>query len=303
MKNIKYILFAFACCLLTGCMGGEDIGFDDDWSDPTGDIAPYGNNDLKETNVMTIAELKDMYKTVVTTDYRDGVAYQKIDRDTQIKAYVTGNDVSGNIYNEVVLQDETGAIIVAVAQGGINSYLPVGTEILVELKDLYIGNYRMQPEIGVPYTNSNGQTYVSRMNRFTWQEHFKITGNKKEIVPEVFADGTTRTTWSLDKDAGKLGTIKNVTIKNGSYYDSDKQTSVSLKFGPDAKYADPDINYSVSWYFNEQPTTVMIYNSPYSDFAARILPQGKCNITGILKRYNSSWEIIIRDEKDIEELD
>lgn len=302
MKNLKYILFAFACCFLAGCMGGEDTGFDDDWSDPTGDIAPYGNNDLKETNVITIAELKSMYNTVLTTDYRDGVAYQKVENETQIKAYVTGNDVSGNIYNEVVLQDETGAIIVAVSQGGINSYLPVGTEVLVELKDLYVGNYRMQPEIGVPYFNGT-YTYVSRINRFTWQEHFKITGNKKEIEPEIFADGTTRTTWSLDKDAGKLGTIKNVSISYGSYYDSDKETSVTLKFDSDSKFADPEIDNSVSWYFKEQPTTVMMYNSPYSDFAARILPQGKCNITGILKRYNNNWEIIIRDENDIEELD
>ena len=47
----------------------------------------------------------------------------------------------------------------------------------------------------------------------------------------------------------------------------------------------------------------MIYNSPYSDFAAKTLPQGKCNITGIVKRFKDSWEIIIRDEKDVVELD
>ena len=46
----------------------------------------------------------------------------------------------------------------------------------------------------------------------------------------------------------------------------------------------------------------MIYNSPYCDFASKVLPQGKCNITGIVKRYNNYWEIIIRDENDVEEL-
>lgn len=298
MKKFKYtalvmfaLIFSYA---VTSCM-------DEDWNDPTGDTAPYGNSELKETNVITIAELKAIYNTVLTTDYRDGVSYQMIDKETQIKAYVTGNDISGNIYNEVALQDETGAIIVAVAQGGIYSYLPVGTEILVELKDLYIGNYRMQPEIGVPYNNGT-YTYVSRMSRFIWQKHFKITGNKKVIEPELFADGSSSTTWDLNDDAGKLGVIKNVSIKNGSYYDSDKKTPVNLTFNKNSKFADPDINYSVSWFFNEQPTSIMIYNSPYSDFAARILPQGKCNITGILKRYDNKWEFIIRDENDIEEL-
>ena len=36
---------------VTSCM-------DEDWSDPTGDTAPYGNNDIQETNVISIADLK-----------------------------------------------------------------------------------------------------------------------------------------------------------------------------------------------------------------------------------------------------
>ena len=46
----------------------------------------------------------------------------------------------------------------------------------------------------------------------------------------------------------------------------------------------------------------MIYTSAYSDFAGRVVPQGKCNITGIFKRYNDSWEIIIRSIDDVEEV-
>ena len=58
MKTLKYIKLTLAAAIMgltvTSCM-------DDDWNDPTGDTAPYGNNDLQETNVVTIAELKDMY--------------------------------------------------------------------------------------------------------------------------------------------------------------------------------------------------------------------------------------------------
>lgn len=285
MKNIKYIMFAFVCCLFTGCLGGEDLGFDDDWDAPDTENV-YGNNDIEDTNVITIAELKEKFKSYINTSY----SYKLVDEDIKIKAYVTGNDISGNIYNEIPVQDETGAIIIAVAQGGIYGYLPVGTEILIDLKGLYIGNYGLQAEIGTPYTNSSGKTYVSRMNRFTWQQHFKITGNTKVIEPELFADGNAggSTTWDIEKDSGKLGVIKNVSIRGA------RPTSV---------FADPNGNTSVSWYFNEfKGSTIMIYTSPYSDFANRVLPQGKCNITGIVKRYNDKWEIIIRDEKDIEEL-
>ena len=145
---------------------------------------------------------------------------------------------------------------------------------------------------GIIFTFRSGtfSSGLGRLNRFTWQEHFKITGNKKIVRPEVFADGATQTstTWDLFDDSGKLGTIKNVTIRN---------------VNENSMYADPDTQQSASWYFNEfKGNTIMIYNSPYSDFAAKILPQGKCNITGIIKRFNNTWEIIIRDENDVEEI-
>lgn len=55
MKKIKYIKLIMLTLALglsvTSCM-------DEDWSDPTGDTAPYGNNDIQETNVISIADLK-----------------------------------------------------------------------------------------------------------------------------------------------------------------------------------------------------------------------------------------------------
>ena len=65
MKKIKYILAAFACAVLTGCMGGEDYGFDTDWTAPDTQNA-YGNPELKETNVITVAELLQRYVNPMT---------------------------------------------------------------------------------------------------------------------------------------------------------------------------------------------------------------------------------------------
>ncbi|MBR5037199.1 MAG: hypothetical protein IKX65_00545 [Prevotella sp.] len=300
MKQFKYIMMALACILMMGCMDG-------DYDETEQAQPPYGDNTIVESNLVTIAQLKNMYKTQLSTDYRDGNSFAKVTKNLQIKGYVTGNDLTGNIYNELWIQDETGAISFSISQGGICGYLPVGAEILVELKGLSVGNYRMQPVIGTPYTTvlNSGKnagkevTYVSRMNRMEWMSHFKITGGKKIIEPEVFADGSTKTTWNLDKDAGKLGTLKNVTFKNGSYYDGSKGQSVTVKYNDKSVYAS---GFNTSWYFKEQPTTVMLYNSPYCDFAARTLPQGKVNLTGIMKRYDSNWEIILRSLDDVQEV-
>lgn len=280
MKDFKYLIVAFICIAFASCMG-------DDYADPESVQPPYGNNAIYETNVITIEQLKAMFATELATDYRDGGSYRECTEDVKIKGYVIGNDISGNIYNEIFIQDETSAISVCVAQGGIFAYLPVGTEILVDVKGLCVGNYGKHPEIGVPYTNSNGLTYVSRMPRMLWNDHFKITGKKYDVTPVLFANGSTATTWDLDKDSGKLGVIRNVSFKN---------------ITPLSKWADPKGKVSVTWYFNEQPTTVMVYTSPYCDFADRALPTGKVNITGIVKRYNNNWEFLVRSLDDVVEL-
>lgn len=295
MKTLSYLLVAALCFGMTACM-------DKDYDEPDfSKGAPYGNNNIEATNVVTIQELKQMYSTVMTTDFRDGESYTEVTTDLQIRGFVTANDVSGNIYNEVAIQDETGAILIEIQQGGLYGYLPVGAEILVELKGLCVGNYRMQPQIGMPSKvsqgNNAGKDQLGKISRKQWQEHFRITGNSKIIEPEVFASGKTKTTWKALEDGGKLGVVENVTFSKGSYYNG--TTTVSLPFDEAAQFANPELNNSISWYFVEQPTTVMLYNSNYSDFASALLPHRTVSVTGIMKRYNDSWEIVMRDINDI----
>ena len=295
MKKIHYLLLALVCGLFVGCM-------DKDWDEPGTDSSLYGNPNIKEANVISIQDLKNKFSTEVSTEGK----YKQITEDLQIKAVVTANDIQGNMYSEIAVQDATGAIFIGIEQGGVFGYLPEGTEILIDLKDLYIGNYRKSPTIGVPYTNKDGDVSVSRMNRFLWQDHFTYTGYRMRIEPEVFADGNTKTTWNISKDAGKLAILKNVSIKNGGYYNSDTKQYVSnVPFIPgESTFSHPD--YSTSWYFKEQPDGqsggVQIYTSNYADFAAMKLPTGKINITGVVKRYRDQWEFIIRSLDDIEEV-
>ena len=302
MKKIHYLLLALVCGIFASCADGNSNFFNNDWDEPAADASLYGNNSIKATNVMTIDALKTKFKNEIDNEG----SYKQITEDIQIKAFVTANDIEGNMYNEIAVQDKTGAIFIGIAQGGVYGYLPIGTEILIDLKGLYIGNYRKSATIGTPYTNSSGDTSVSRMPRMLWHQHFKITGNRMDVEPEVFADGSTKTTWDIAKDAGKLCVLKNVSIKKGGYYNSDtKQYVDNVAFvAGESTFSDP--NYSTSWYFKEQPDGqtggVQIYTSNYADFAAKKLPTGKMNITGVVKRYRDQWEIIIRSYSDIEEV-
>ena len=299
MKTLSYLLTAALCLGMTACM-------DKDYDEPDfSNGAPYGNNNIEATNVVTIKQLKEKYKTPMTTDFRDGDSFQEVTENCQIRGYVTANDVSGNIYNEVAIQDETGAILIEIQQGGLYGYLPVGAEILVELKGLCVGNYRMQPQIGMPSKvsqgNNAGKDQLGKISRKLWQDHFRITGNTMIIEPEVFVEGQTRADWNALDDGGKLARMVNVTFNKGNYYNG--TTTIPLPYDDNAQFANPELNTSVSWFFNGLPQTVMLYNSSYADFAAQKLPKGMVTITGILKRYNDSWEMVMRDINDISTFD
>ena len=283
MKEIKYLMITAVCVLFASCMGDSYAGIDENAP------VPYGNNELTETNVITIAQLKSDYATYIATDYRDGQSFAKVTDDVKIKAIVTSSDAQGNIYQELALQDATGAIIVSVAQGGLYGPLPVGTEILVSLKDLYVGNYGKQAQIGMPSKNATGADVIGRISRATWDQHYKILSTGHIVEPTLFATGTNPTTWNLDTDGGKLGIIRNVSFKSSN---NSKATDT---------FADPNGGAgSVSWTLNEQDgRKVIVYNSNFADFANAKVPTGKVDITGIIKRFNNQWEIIISSLDDI----
>lgn len=288
MKNIKYLLMlVLACSLFTGCM-------DDDWDTPNAEALnkAYGNQEIAETNVITIGSLKEKYESVINASTN---SYEQITEDVQIKGRVVGNDIGGNIYNEVSIDDGTGAILICISQGGLFSYLPVGQEIVVDLKGLYIGGYGKQAEIGMPYTNAKGNSYVSRMSRILWNKHFKLTGvaDASKVVAKEF-DVSKRTDEEyFTANNGKLMTIKNVEFTN-----ADGKTT----FAPsDEKDAANSVNRGLSQ--NGEPiatSSIVVRTSSYADFAAKQLPTDKLNITGVFTRYRTTWQILIRDERDIQ---
>ena len=275
MKTIKYIILAL-CTLFVGCMDG-------DWDAPNGGHS-RGNAAIKETHVITIAQLKDKYKSQLSTAY----GYAQVTEDLQIKAVVTGNDIEGNLFSQISLDDGTGAIIIGIGEGGINGYLPVGTEILISLKDLYIGNYGYQPQIGTLYESAKGQTSVGRMARMRWDRHFTYTGRVKTVTPVEFDQNKMTDADYLAANCGKLMTLKYVYFSDGGVKDyANKKDVVNNNC---CERALKGLNSS----------NIVVRTSTYADFAADKLPVSEVNITGIFTRYNNKWQVIIRSAKDVE---
>lgn len=292
MKKIKFIALAFLALTLGSCMG--DGYADPDLTDKV-PAAPYGNNSLREKNVISIADLKTQFASVVNSSTD---AYKLIEKDMMIKAVVTGNDVSGNIYNQVSVQDASGAIIVGINGSGLSGYLPVGQEILINLKGLYIGNYRKLPQIGGVNTKlSDGTLSMGKIERAVWNEHFKILkpgeADASTVVPEEFDLTKLTDAAYMDANVGKLMTLKKVKFAsaNGTNVWAPDDTNTSLEL----------IDAETGKRINKN--NLVVRNSGYSKFANEVIPQGVFDITGIFTRYHNkdydTWQIVLRSTDDL----
>lgn len=287
MKKIKFIALAFLALTLGSCMG-------DGYADPdlTEKVpaSPWGNNSLREKNVISIADLKTQFATIINSDN----GYKQIEKDMMIKAVVTGNDVSGNIYNQVSVQDASGAIIIAINGSGLSGYLPVGQEILVNLKGLYIGSYKKLPQIGGVNTKlSDGSLGMGKIERAIWNEHFKILNpgeaDASTVVPEEFDLTKLTDAAYMDANVGKLMTLKKVKFAsaNGTNVWAPDDTNTSLEL----------IDAETGKRINKN--NLVVRNSGYSKFANEVVPQGVFDITGIFTRYNNTWQIVLRSTDDL----
>lgn len=332
MKKIKYIKFLVAALLLgsvaTSCM-------DDDWNTPNSVAAPFGNNNITEDagKIITIKDLKA--KTVDKLPASVANDTIRITEDWQLKVRVTGNDIQGNIYNEVAVEDESGeGILICIQKSGLFGILPVGQEILVNLKDLYIGIYGNNVQIGTPYTNNSGRTFTSRMPFNTWNEHFKILGDAdaSKVVPEefdadLFVNYMNKNYKAYKDESGKEFTkFEQLEEKYINYVKSHRGKLMTLKnvemdkadgtmaWAPEAdKVAGNGVSRAVKIngrvYTSWNNSLMVVRSSTYADFAALAMPKGKVNLTGIFTVYATNpsrkgytWQILLRSIDDVEEV-
>lgn len=285
---------------LTSCM-------DDDWKAPSGDTPAYGNNTLQEKKVISIAKLKEDYG--ITKDMINDTV--RIDEGIQIKGVVTGNDAEGNIYNEIALQDETGGILVCIAQGGLCGQMQVGQEVLIDLGGLYIGAYRSQPQIGVPYTSTSTSgaksTYPSRIARAEWQTRFKLIGKPdatKLVAKEFDYESLKGNETELYKYAGCLVKATGVGFAKADGKTTYAPKSEGASTGYGVMRAFKNMTTGKDYTTNE----FGVRTSCYSDFAAEKLPEGKLTVTGILTcyksqtKYKATAQILMRQQSDVQQM-
>jgi hypothetical protein len=126
----------------------------------------------EHTPNMTIAEFKAKY-------WQDVVNYiDTVKEDIVIHGWVTSSDESGNIYKSLYIADESGAgINISINQNSLFNNYRLGQEIVLPLKDYFVGKYNGQQQLGYPQFYDKGQVWEATfLPQAMWESMVEING-------------------------------------------------------------------------------------------------------------------------------
>ncbi|MFZ4860940.1 DUF5689 domain-containing protein [Sphingobacterium sp. Mn56C] len=218
---------------------------------------------------ITLADLKKKFADIKTPT--------EITEDLIIKAVVAGNDVSGNIYKQLYIQDETAGFNIGIDQNSMYTKYRVGQELYIALKGLAIVKYGDELQIAFVGTNANRIPWVNFNN------HASISGWPNEANAQPIEVDLTKLDASM---VNRLVMIKDVRFINegkNNFTTGDVTTNEKIK---DAKN-----------------TTLDVRTSNFSTIAKDKLPVGKGTLVGMLGRFNGGWQLFLRDKSDIRNFD
>ncbi|MCD7971250.1 MAG: DUF6359 domain-containing protein [Candidatus Azobacteroides sp.] len=248
------------------------------------DIPAFENPQYDGEATMTILEFIEKYRHVEDT--------LRITDEDIISGYITANDISGNIYKQIVIQDHTAAMVISIDQTNLYNDFVVGQLVFVECKDLYVGRTYQMLQLGEYYQSGN-YSQIGRMDWLVAKSKIHKSGRPDPTViePEIItaADYSKLTD---EYNVGKLYKLQDVMFKDAG----------EKVFATDAEVSGNAVDKVV--YFVENPSnTVTTRNSTYADFAKLTVPEGVGSLVGVLSTYLGNPQFMMRSAEDILDFD
>ena len=270
MKNKHLILFAAfftfsASFIISGC----NKKFDE---------PPVKTSTLEELGYKANISINDF--KVRTTVGSGGFFY--VDDSLVINGVVTANDKSGNFYKQVFIQDSTGAIEVDIEGTGLYNTFPVGKQVAVFCKGLYVANVTGMQKICMRTIQNASPAILGILPAV--QSQYVKTGGMQEVVPKTF----TSVSQLGQKDQGSLVRFENFEVQHPAELFSTYSDSSANK---------NTVNVAI---VNCAGESTIIRSSAYANFAALPVPQGNGSFTAIYTVFNTTKQFVIRDTSDVQ---
>ncbi len=207
-------------------------------------------------------------------------SFVQVTDELTFKARVVANDESGNFYKQLVLQDETGGIQVRLDAIGLFNEFPIGREVAVKCKDLYISDFQGLPQLSAAEGSGADISSIAIPEPLIPEFVFNTTSTE-EVAAEVI--GVNQTSDDL---INTLVKFENVQFTVGSVAKPLADAANQFSLNHDIE----DCNEN----------QVLLRTSGFASFASETTPPGKGSIEGILSKFRDDYQLLIRDYSAIQ---
>ncbi len=286
---------------LTDCDGNQIMVRTSGFSDFADETLPSGNGDIVVVyNVFNstkqlalrdisdvdlngdrcgevVVEVPDPNATIgdVLALYTEG-SVTAISTDLIFDGIVTANDISGNFFRQIVIEDENDAINIQIDDFDLFQDYELGRRVVVKAQNLAVGDFNGLPQIG-----QNSGSEVSRLS---------ATVYPSVILPAELAGEVSPTVVTVDD------------VINGDFYNKLIRLE-DVEFADEVlgdTYADADNMFS----FNHDVVdcdgeAVILRSSGFSDFADVQVAEGNGTLTAIFSVFSGTKQLIIRKVQDV----
>lgn len=212
------------------------------------------------TGTVSIAYLKSLY-----TGHN-----MLIDRELYVVGRVISSDQNGAFYKNVIIQDNTGGIVLRVDYGNYYRKFPVGTEINVACNSLTISDYGGQLQLGY------GNGYLTN---------------------SILATSLTTTETEMERPVPQDLEIEEISAKYISCFVRIEDVQFE-EMG--AAWCDPASESGTNRYLiDRHGNRLIVRTNPSTAFANELLPTGSGFVDGILGVFNNEYQLQVLSEKSL----
>ena len=268
MNKIQYMkrFSGFIISLLVLC--ATVVSCDKKWDEPVFNAPTYTGPAANKT-------LQDIIDVYARAGKMDSICHAT---DTFIvKAVVVSSDEGGNFYKTMVVQDETAALEIQINASGLYARYPVGQTVYIKCNGLVVGNYHGIYQIGWIYEGSVGRIDGNFLDRYLFKD-----GMPKDVTPLDI-------TSPAGINAGNVCRL--VRIRNCEF----ASDAVGKPWSEDAMTT----SRYISKINGSSVSDLVVRTSNYAKFRKLLVPAGKGDLVGILTVYNSTYQFMLRDNKDV----
>jgi len=270
--NIKNILFAGALfAMVTSCINSDE----------------YSAPDLSGqcSDVPVTAQVSDITGTSTA-------AYQQFDQPGIIEAYVTSSDEGGNFYKSISFVSVDGTIGFSMPVDDYNLYTRYepGRKVFINVEDLYYATKYNSTIIGALYNGDTPDDLTDdQVGRISIVDYKKIfTQSCTKVNEDELVNHITIAQAKNDSYLNKLIEFDNVQFTAPSFGKKYYDASLNDLGGA--------TNHEITDEFGNK---IIVRVSSFANFAGRSVPVKNGKVRGVLTKFNSDYQFMVRTEDDI----